>query len=80
MYIVFIDPQSAHAAQISEQCRIQGGALVPGVKGSMNIGLLSAKWISQTDPFRLAQISPARRNETRDENKNLDWTYENQIC
>ena len=32
---------------------------------------LPAKWIRQADPFRLAQISPARRNGTRDEHFNI---------
>ena len=34
----------------------------------------------QGDPFRLAQVSPARRNGTRDEHKYLDQIYEKQIC
>ena len=38
--------------------------------------LLPAKWIRKADPFRLAQISPARRNGTRNEHKHLDRIYE----
>ena len=46
----------------------------------LNISMLPAKWIRQTDPFRLTQISPAQRNGTRDEHKHLDRVYEKQIC
>ena len=42
--------------------------------------MLPAKWIRQANPFRLAQISPARRNGTGNENKHLDRIYEKEIC
>ena len=41
--------------------------------------MLSAKWIRQADPFRLAQISPAAEwNQGR--TQHIDRIYEKQIC